>query len=142
MANLEKFHKELSSSRDDAICELLVRKGVNSTNIKDVIDYFALDLEPVKITYKEPPILKSILNSLSNVFFLTLGTLIGDIMKYIDNQDRFKIYKMIALILLFIIVIIVVIKILYYINRIDTSSNPTRKLIRELKQIELLNKLK
>ncbi len=142
LVNLEKFHKELSSRRDDAIFELLVKKGVNSTNIKEVIDYFALDLEPVKITYKEPPILKSILNSLSNLFFLTLGTLIGDIMKYIDNQDRFKIYKMISWILIFIIVIIVFIKILCYLNRIDISSNTTRKLIRELKQIELLNKLK
>ena len=138
-ANFEDYRKELFSRRDDAICELLVKKRVNSTNIKEVIDYFALDLEPVKITYKEPPILKSILNALSSLFFLILGTLIGDIMKYIDNQDRFKIYEMIARILFFIIVIIVFIKILCCINRIDIFSNKTRKLIRELKRIELLN---
>lgn len=140
--NIEEFRKELFSSRDDAICELLSKKCVNSTNIKEVIDYFALNLEPVRIAYKEPPILKSILNSLSKLFFLILGFLITEIIKYFDNQNIFQVYMIFGSILLSIIVIYVFIKISCYINGIDTFSNTTRKLIIELKQLELLNKLK
>ena len=141
-ANLEKYRNEMISSRDDDICKLLVEKGVNSTNIKEVIDYFVLELEPVSIVYKESPILNSISKFGSNLFFLLLGILIPSIIKEKGNQDRIQTYAIITAIIIIIGLIIAMIKIYAYIDRKDTYLDTTRKLVIELKQIDLLNKLK
>lgn len=139
--NLEKYRNEMVSIRDDDICTLLVEKGINSKNIKDAIDYFVLELEPVDIVYKESPKLNSVSKFGSNLFFLILGIIIPSVIKEKVNQNGVQAYAIIIAALIIIGFIICMIKAYAYIDRKDTYLDKTRKLVIELKQIDLLNKL-
>ena len=107
----------------------------------DAIDYFVLELEPVDIVYKESPILNSVSKFGSNLFFLILGIIIPSVIKEKVNQNGVQAYAIIIAALIIIGFIICMIKVYAYIDRKDTYLDKTRKLVIELKQIDLLNKL-
>ena len=125
------------SSRDEHICKLLSEKGINSTNIKETIDYFVLELEPVNTVYKESPILNSVLKFGSNLFFLLTGIVTPIIIKEKVSQNGVQTYAIIVAVLVIIALIIFMIKV----TRKDTYLDKIRKLVIELKQIDLLNRL-
>ena len=140
-SNLEDYRNEMISSRDEHICKLLSEKGINSTNIKETIDYFILELEPVNTVYKESPILNSVSKFGSNLFFLLIGIVIPIIIKEKVNQNGVQTYAIIIVVLIIIALVIFMIKIYTYLTRRDIYLDKIRKLVIELKQIDLLNRL-
>ena len=139
---LKNYQNEAIEIRVDELCELLSKNNVNSQNIADAIEYFKLNLEPINEIYKEYTLLNSISSFWSNLFFLILGIIISSLIEKNLNQSGAQIYEIALAVLVFSLFVIIVIKVYVHMNRKDEYADQTRKLIIELKKIELLNRSK
>lgn len=139
---LKNYQNEAIEIKADELCELLSKNNINSQNIADAIEYFKLNLEPINEIYKEYPLLNSISSFWSNLFFLILGIIISSLIEKNLNQSGAQIYEIAFEVLVFSLFVIIIIKVYVHMNRKDEYADQTRKLIIELKKIELLNRSK
>lgn len=140
MDKLKNYPNEMIVMRDNELREILRKNNVNSQKITNVIEYFKLELEPINEVYKEYPILDSISSFGVNLFFLILGIITSSLIEKTLIQNGDQVYLISGVVLIIIIIIIVIIKIFIYFNRKDKYLIQIRKLIIELKRIELLNR--
>ena len=75
------------------------------------------------------------------LFSLILGIIASSLIEKKLIQNGVKIYAIAIAVLILIFIVIVIIKIYIYFNRKDKYADQTRKLIIELKRIELLNRI-
>lgn len=141
MDKLENYQNEMIRMRDNELCEILSENNVDSQKITNVIEYFKLELEPINEVHKEYPILNSISSFGANLFSLILGIIVSSLIKEKLIQNGVKIYAIAIAVLILIFIVIVIIKIYIYFNRKDKYADQTRKLIIELRRIELLNRI-
>lgn len=141
MDKLENYRNEMIRMRDNEICEILSKNNVDSHKITNVIEYFKLELEPINEVHKEYPILNSISSFGANLFSLILGIIASSLIEKNLIQNGIKIYSIAIAVLILIFIVIVIIKIYIYFNGKDKYADQTRKLIIELKRIELLNNI-
>lgn len=139
--SIKKFNNERVTSRYDEIYELLLAKGVNSENIQDVIDYFRSDLEAVNLLDANSPILNIILEFARKFFFLSLTYILTLLTADYIPQNRMWTYE-ISLIIIFISYVIILLIMLYKLVTKDTFSPKIRKLVVELKKIDVLNRIR
>lgn len=128
------------SIRDEEVCELLVNKDIDINNIKNAIDYYISESEPVNMVYKNCPILDSFFKTLLNLIFLLLGVVIPVMAREIKSEVGMLKYEIIFTTLIVLIIIFVILKIYNYYDMKDIYRYKLRKLVAELKQIYLLNK--
>lgn len=141
MDKLENYRNEMIRMRDNEICDILSENNVDSQKITNVIEYFKLELEPINEVHKEYPILNSISSFGANLFSLILGIIASSLIDKKLIQNGVKIYAIAIAVLILVFIVIVIIKIYIYFNRKDKYADQTRKLIIELKRIELLNRI-
>ena len=140
MDKLENYRNEMIRMRDNELCEILSENNVDFQKITNVIEYFKLELEPINEAHKEYPILNSISSFGANLFSLILGIITSSLIEKKLIQNGVKIYAIAIAVLMVIFIVIVIIKIYIYFNRKSKYIDQTRKLIIELKRIELLNR--
>lgn len=122
---------EVINCRYNDVCELLRAKGINSENIKDVIEYFTVPSEPVSGVVKQSSVLESIIQ-------FTLKQVGLPVTYLFQKNFGFEFYKIFILfILLGIILIILILK---FCTK-DTYTPKIRKLVRDLKKIDSLNSM-
>lgn len=137
---LESYRNEMIGIRDGELCKLLNKNNINSQNITNAIEYFKLELEPINEIYKKYPMLNSISSFGTNLFSLILGILVSNFIKEQLGQNEIQIYGQVIAFLMLILIVILIIKAYIYINKKDKYVEQIRKLIIDLKRIELLNR--
>ena len=139
---LESYRNEMIVIRDGELCELLKNNNINLQNITIAVEYFKLELEPMDEVYKKYPILNSISSFGSNLFSLILGIIVSSFIKEQLGQNGIQIYGQVIVVLVLILIVILIIKAYIYIDKKDKYVEQIRKLIIDLKRIELLNRSK
>lgn len=139
--NLGEYYKECVELRDKELCNILMEKNISHKNIKYIIDYYTLELDFPNTIYKESKVLNSFASVWAKLFYVLLGAFIPKLME--DKfQPEFEIFILLIAITIFIGIILLFLLIYSHLNRTDQYLNKIRIFIIELKQIELLNKLK
>lgn len=142
--NFEEFNSEYILQRDQKISEVLKKIKLNSDNIKNMIDYFTLEMEVGSVVYKESEFLNGISNAGSKIIFLFLGAFIPELIKknfFLDTfPDLISFYIVLAEIIIVSISIILSVRLYAYFNRKDKYLTIIKKLVIDLKQIAILNK--
>lgn len=138
--NLQKHHGEVIDRRYDNVYKLLRAKGINSENIKDVIDYFTVESEPFSVVVNESPKLNIAFKFITDVFLLILGIMLTKFADEIISPNLMQASRIIIFILGFYILIISIIRIFQFITK-DSYTLNIRKLVRDLKKIDLLNRM-
>ena len=105
-------------------------------NINKTIEYYALMLEPKDTAYEENIILSYISKSLANAYWFILGIIIRDVIK-VQEYRRY----IIGILTVFILILILI-KLYAYVFRKEKIIDKTKALINELKQVEILNRVK
>lgn len=133
---LNMFRDEFQQLRVKEFCELLNKHDINMGNINKTIEYYALMLEPKDTAYEENIILSYISKSLANAYWFILGIIIRDIIK-VQEYRRY----IIGILTVFILILILI-KLYAYVFRKEKIIDKTKALINELKQVEILNRVK
>lgn len=138
---LDKYQDEMIRMRDEELCEILSKNNVDFQKITNVIEYFKLKLEPINEVHKEYPILNSISSFGTNLISLISGIIVSSYIKENLFQNGVKIYAIAIVFLILIIIVCALIKIYIYLDRKDEYADQSRKLIIDLKRIELLSRI-
>lgn len=141
MDKLDKYQDEMIRMRDEELCEILSKNNVDFQKITNVIEYFKLKLEPINEVHKEYPILNSISSFGTNLISLISGIIVSSYIKENLFQNGVKIYAIAIVFLIPIIIVCALIKIYIYLDRKDEYADQSRKLIIDLKRIELLSRI-
>ena len=136
--NINNYRRSLIKSRNKELSNLLKRKNINMLNIKAIIKCLVLELENENIIYRKFPIIDQVLSLLYKLLFIILPILYTIVDK--DNKE-YNFLNYIILSIIFIIFIIFILEIIKYIFRKDLNLNKIKNLIKELKQIALLNNI-
>ena len=139
---LESYRNEMIVIRDCELCNLLNKNNINLQNITNVVEYFKLELEPMDEIYKKYPILNSISSFGLNLFSLILGIILRSFIEEQLGQNGVQTFGQGIVVLVIILIVILIIKAYIYIDKKDKYVEQIRKLIIDLKRIELLNRSK
>lgn len=138
--NSGEYYKEYVELRDKELCIILKERNINLKNIKNIIDYYTLELDFPNNIYKESKVLNSFASVWAKLFYIFLGAFIPKLMEE-KFQLEFEIFILLMSITIFISILLLFLLIYSHFNRTDQYLNKIRIFIIELKQIELLNKL-
>ena len=135
---LEQYFPEKIKIRDNEIIKLLKRNQIDEKNIKDIIDYFLLEVEFEKLLDNGTPVINAVSEFWHELFFVIFGVVISQF-----NQEEFKqqdsmIFATIMSGILVVGGLILAVKIWNYFDRKTSYLNRIQKLVLDLKQIDLL----
>lgn len=135
---LEQYFPEKIKIRDNEIIKLLKRNQIDEKNIKDIIDYFLLEVEFEKLLDNGTPVINAVSEFWHELFFVIFGVVISQF-----NQEEFKqqdsmIFATIMSGILVVGGLILAVKIWNYFDRKSSYLNRIQKLVLDLKQIDLL----
>lgn len=85
MEKIEEYYPEKIKIRDNEILELLEQNQIDIKNIKNIIDYFLLEIDFEKLLDNGIPVINTISKFWNELFFVILGVVISQF-----NQEVFK----------------------------------------------------
>ena len=135
---IEDYYPEKIKIRDNEILELLERNQIDIKNIKNIIDYFLLEIDFEKLLDNGTPVINTVSRFWHELFFLIFGVVITNLYQKEFEQKIFNELLGIMILVLVTGVLILGLRIWNYFVKKNSYLNRIQKLVLDLKQIDLL----
>lgn len=117
MENLENYYPEKVKIRDNEILSLLKQSQIGTKNIKNLIDYFLLEIDYEKLLDNGSPIINTVSKFWYQLFSLILVVVISKFNLQEFEQERITLFIAAVLVLVVTGIIILAVRVVNYLIR-------------------------